>query len=181
MESKPRWWQSTRDLSFLGAVAATLVATGIIAFVPAASSVREWLGHLWSWLTGSLTVPAWLVLAGAGGLVLICYVVIRVLLKSKTDPEPAWLSYTAATFLDIDWRWHYEGRIVSGLTPYCPDCKTGIRPTQHGSYGRVYTTVLKCEECQFVVQFTGRVGALFDRIERLIEREVRIKLATLDP
>jgi hypothetical protein len=171
-EPQIRWWQSHRNLGFLGSVAVGLVVAfvlGVFGNIP--------LGRLalafWGLLVYPIRVPL-IVLASAATILLI--LAVRALSPSAAPPAPAWVNYREDQFLGVVWRWMYDGLHLSreSIRAYCPQCAIGLRGEEHGGYGKSISLLI-CDECGFRTQIPGSVTQVLDRICRLIEREINTR------
>ncbi len=172
-KSDMRWWESRRNLGFLGTVVAGVVIAGILwmfGLIP----VGRWAAATWAGLVYPIRVPLTILVAMVGTLMLVA---VRALLRSTEPPPPAWLNYREDTFLGIIWRWSYDGAQLArwSIRPFCPRCSTGLRGEQQGY--REMTTSFICDECRFSQDLPGNGEQVIDRVCRLIEREANQKLA----
>ena len=167
-----RWFESGRNLGFLGTVVSAIVA-GFVLDALDVAPVAKWLGSAWRWVVHPVPVPLIALVAMVGGLL----VAIGGWLLRRLEPAPpAWLEYRADTFLGINWRWDYlsDGQMKNrSLSAFCPSCHTRLRAEVHG-YSQMTTSFI-CDECHFRQDLPGNSDEIIDRICRLIEREANRK------
>ena len=171
-EAKARWFESGRNLGFLGTVVSAVVA-GFLLEAFDVVPVAQWLGSTWRWVVRPVPVPLIVLVAMAGGLLVV---VVGSLLRRLEPPPAAWLDYRADTFLGIDWRWDYfsDGQLKSrSLSAFCPRCETRLRAEVQG-YMQMTTSFI-CDECHFRQDVPGSGDEVIDRICRLLEREANQK------
>lgn len=166
-----RWWESPRNLGFLGTVAAGLVLAGLLAAFDKIPGGRLALA-LWHGVVYPVPVPLVLLVAMLATLLSVAVVAL------KRATAPPWLRYRQDTFLNIVWRLDYfsdHTLIRTSIAPYCPQCSTALRGEVAG-YGQLTTTFL-CDECGFRESINGSGEDVIYRLCRIIEREVNLKFA----
>jgi hypothetical protein len=47
---------------------------------------------------------------------------------AKVPEEPKWKSYTTDSFLDVNWKWGWDGTSITNLQPICPKCRLNLHP-----------------------------------------------------
>jgi hypothetical protein len=175
MSTRVRWWESARNLSFTGTVVAAVIATVI------AGALVIWFqgNHLWRWISSAgrwlifpVPVPRIGIVVIVGTLVLF---VGRWLATLLGPSPPPYLTYRQDMFLEVIWRWDYDGHYLAkhSIAAFCPRCETRLRPESHGYM--TFTTTIACEECGFRREVEGNGPEVIDRVARLIEREANRK------
>jgi hypothetical protein len=75
------------------------------------------------------------------------------LAPEQLPPTAEWPKYVSDRFLDVDWRWGWEGTRITRLQPICPRCKLNLyRRTEsmdeQGLEG-VWLIGFECHDCGF--------------------------------
>jgi len=128
----------------------------------------RWISTIGRWLVRPFHVPLIVFVVIVAALALF---VVRFVGTLKEPLPPPWIGYREDTFLDVVWRWQYDGHRLDehSIGAFCPRCQMRLR-VEAGGYRTVMTTVC-CEDCGFRHEVEGNPKQVLDRVERLIERE----------
>ena len=165
----------------IAGVLATLIASGIIAFVPV---VRDFvlrlagqsLGLL-QYLKRPVALPLWLVALLCLGSV--CFaLLVAAFLVSRRAPRPSQeessLNYRKDEFGGVVWRWRMESDFEPyTISAFCPVCDMQLE-AQTELYGYAPSTYFTCDKCHYRSQpFNMDPGELQAFMLREIQRRLR--------
>ena len=168
-----------RRLAALGAFAAAVLAGLVVEWAkdfPVTSWTWRGLVTLWRWLRGHYVVERWYL--GLLFLLAIGFVVWTVGRALVARAQPPWLEYRKDTFLGLEWHWDYIGaRLDPGsLHSYCPRCELRLQFYNASVFAAVPHVGVRCADCGYTKDFEGDIDELRDRLARLIERNIRVRL-----
>ena len=154
-----------------------VISGGILFAIGAIYSSVHWWGQVhtaltaaWLFAIADVPVPRWffwiLVLCVVLGIALVGALILT---KSQEIPDER-LNYKEDDFLNLLWRWRYEGGQVSHLNAYCNYCDYQLDIDISRSYSEPCTDYL-CPNC-------GRTNETFNMERMHIENRV-IKLIQL--
>jgi hypothetical protein len=97
---------------------------------------------------------------------------------AKLPEEPEWESYTSDRFLDVNWKWGWDGTSITNLQPICPKCRLNLHPDTEliGDIGDPELELFKglaCRDpaCGFQRPFYARAQTTAD-LERLAKDQI---------
>ena len=137
------------------------------------------ISTLWSFLWAKTPVPnAILVIASLAILACFAAAVIAILASRETSQEIV-ESYRTDSFEGIKWHWSYGAdHGIKSLYPFCPTCDYQILPQEVGGYAAAPRTRFFCDVCKAtILELNEPFGVIEGKVERMIHREIRIKIA----
>lgn len=155
----------------------TTVVGGLIVEWTKAFPIFSWTGQrlvvVWGWLRADYSVERWYLYAL---FLLACLFLIRLVAENiRSAPPASWLEYRSDTFLGIEWHWDYFANQVEPTSIYgiCPRCQLRLSFVNPSEYRAIREIAVRCLDCGYTKDFEGDIDILRDRLERLIERNIR--------
>jgi hypothetical protein len=189
LAAKQSWWHRHPVLSNTagGVLTAAILAgvaqvAGLINLPSWWLAVRSAAAGAWVWAIAPMPTPHWLLVLMT--IAVLAWLALFVVLFGglRRDQQKALdvYSYVTDDFLNMRWRWSWQGNTPSGLVPFCLTCDMQIDVAREGGYAIAAPLVFPCRICGTVQCRYGDGSTDLAHVQRevalLIQRNVRQRL-----
>jgi hypothetical protein len=165
-----------------------VIATGILGILGIAiTSWFQWWPAIgaaahatWALLIADTATPNWLLIILALCTFAVCFCLAALLwgwlapAKLRGAQEPQWTDYLADTFLDLRWRWTFQGHHPRNIAAFCPKCDYQLSYRSDGRFGMTLSIAFHCDACQWAShRFEEDYLELESKIERFVQQKLR--------
>lgn len=154
-----------------------IVSGLVVALIsPLVESSLSYAGVSFGWLTTlsklvvnflTYEIPVWQILT----CIVALFAALAIWANTSTPVNPDWINYTSDRIEGVDWRWRWNGKKVTNLVPFCPECSAQLKVEPEPSFpipGE--TRRYECPNCDFDGRWSPDI---LDNVRLIIERNAR--------